>query len=129
MKILTEVEAESNFSSDPSVFEATELASVHSDEGIKVRAMAKQLLTRELGLHVVRVVRQKLPNGTFGPPEAHLQSTPNAAWMIPSSGLVQLSLSHDGRFLAVAAVVPTAMTAHVNPVQHFPPTPLPPRTR
>jgi len=82
----------------PDDLSPAEMTSVHSEASAQVRVLAKKLLLTSCGLRDIQIIRPSLPSpedGQFGPPLAMRDGV-----AVPG---LDLSLSHDGRFVAVAA--------------------------
>lgn len=78
---------------------AGEIESVHSDASARARKLAKRLLASDWGLRTALVLRQRLP-AAWGPPILVLDGAPLAGF--------DISLTHDGRFVAAAVLGPAA---------------------
>lgn len=81
----------------PGTLSARELDSVHSEESRQVRLLAKKLLNEHHELHQPELVRERIASRLL-PPEVLEEGRPAPG--------IDLSLSHDGRFVAAA------ITAH-----------------
>jgi len=73
-------------------FNTKELLSIHSSESIGARNLTKALLSKHI-VEEVRIVRHPLSK-KFSPPELYLSEIPLKNW--------DISMSHDGRFVACA---------------------------
>ncbi|MBM3462074.1 MAG: 4-phosphopantetheinyl transferase family protein [Armatimonadetes bacterium] len=76
------------------VLDPREAASVHSPASARVRHLARRLVHQRYGLEDACIVRERGNDGRFGPPRVMAQGG-----AVPD---LDLSLSHDGRFVAVA---------------------------
>lgn len=100
-------------SSQGAVLNADEARSTYSAEGRLLRVFAREVLARELGDERklesrLTIQRAELGDRRFGPPLAYLDGAPVTG--------VDLSLSHDGEWLALAALIERATTGTAFPV-------------
>lgn len=79
------------------VLTAEEIESVHSEGSARARKLAKRILAADWGLGAALVLRQRLATG-WGPPIVAVDGAPLAGF--------DISLSHDGRFVAAAVLGP-----------------------
>lgn len=79
--------------SPPGTLSALELKSVYGEASRQVRLLAKEILARDFSLRETEIVREILSaTGYFEPPRL-------------TCGRADVSLSHDGRYVAAAAIL------------------------